>query len=115
MSFSILEWLDTNPLFPFCVFFIKSLQQTIAGNLSLCLPENKLGDYYLDNMYFLEVKAYLSAPSVWWCADWIGVNNKKRTAISQLRKLLETNESCVNIVTMQNEEYEEGFKLLITD
>ena len=21
-------------------------------------------------MYFLEVKAYLSAPSVWWCADW---------------------------------------------
>lgn len=22
MRFSILEWLDTNPLFPFCVFFI---------------------------------------------------------------------------------------------
>lgn len=48
----------------------KSFQRTIAGNPTLCLPENKLGDYYLDNMYFLSVKAYLSAPSVWWCADW---------------------------------------------
>ncbi|MBD9091087.1 MAG: hypothetical protein EGQ20_00930 [Bacteroides oleiciplenus] len=220
----------------------KNLQQAIAGNPSLCLPENKLGDYYLDNMYFLEVKAYLSAPSVWWCADWrridivlcigglvlgicilaflliynrnkipddkvdtlpsdvlvqpdevlssdkivsedevvcclgngryqlreilfdefemtitfreqvkqcpkqsykllsafihaedhflsnnriieicgwnltdIGVNNKKRTAISQLRKWLESSESCVNIVAMRNEEYGEGFELLITD
>ncbi len=48
----------------------ENLKQTLAGNQTFCLPENKLGDYYLDNMYFLEVKAYLSAPSVWWCADW---------------------------------------------
>ena len=47
----------------------KNLQRTIAGDSILCSPKNKLGDYYLDNMYFLEVKAYLSAPSVWWCAD----------------------------------------------
>lgn len=48
----------------------ENLKRTLAGNPTLCLPENKLGDYYLDNMYFLEVKAYLSVPSVWWCADW---------------------------------------------
>ena len=48
----------------------ENLKRTLAGNPTLCLPENKLGDYYLDNMYFLSVKAYLSAPSVWWCADW---------------------------------------------
>lgn len=234
--YSVLEFISQMPNYE------KNLPQTIAGNPNLCLPENKLGDYYLDNMYFLEVKAYLSAPSVWWCADWrrmdivlciggillgifilaflliynrnripddkvgtlpsdvlvqpdealssdkivsedevvcclgngryrlreilfdefemtitlgeqvkqcpiqpykllsafihaedhflsnnkiieicdwnltdIGVNNKKRTAISQLRRLLETNESCVNIVAMQNEKYGEGFKLLITD
>lgn len=220
----------------------KSFRRTIVGNATFCLPENKLGDYYLDNMYFLEVNAYLSAPSVWWCADWkrmdiigcigglilgiciliflliynrsevigdkvetlpsdflvhpnevlssdktsledtvvcslgnsiyrlreiifnefemtitfreevkqcskqpykllsafihaedhflsnnriieicgwnltdIGVSSKKRTAIAQLRKLLESNESCVKIVAVQNEEYGEGFKLLITD
>ena len=48
----------------------ENLKRTLAGNPTLCLPENKLRDYYLDNMYFLEVKAYLSVPSVWWCADW---------------------------------------------
>ena len=48
----------------------KSFRRTIVGNATFCLPENKLGDYYLDNMYFLEVKAYLSVPSVWWCVDW---------------------------------------------
>ena len=220
----------------------KSSRRTIVGNATFCLPENKLGDYYLDHMYFLEVKAYLSVPSVWWCVDWkrmdiigcigglimgicimvflliynrsevmgdkveilpsdflvhpnevlssdktvledtvvcslgnsiyrlreiifnefemtitfreqvkqcpkqpykllsafihaedhflsnsriieicgwnltdIGVSSKKRTAIAQLRKLLESNESCVKIVAVQNEEYGEGFKLLITD
>lgn len=48
----------------------KSSRRTIVGNATFCLPENKLGDYYLDHMYFLEVKAYLSVPSVWWCVDW---------------------------------------------
>ncbi len=31
----------------------ENLKRTLAGNPTLCLPENKLGDYYLDILYFL--------------------------------------------------------------
>lgn len=36
--------------------------------------KNKLGNYYLDNMYYLELSAYLLMPPVWQSADWSQIN-----------------------------------------
>ena len=42
----------------------------MAGNSMLMANEHKLGTYYLDDMYFLELTAYLAVPSPWLCTDW---------------------------------------------
>ncbi|WP_259300947.1 hypothetical protein [Bacteroides oleiciplenus] len=42
----------------------------MAGDSTLTTDKFKLGTYYLDDMYFLELTAYLSVPSPWFCADW---------------------------------------------
>ncbi|MFR5760062.1 MAG: hypothetical protein ACLUE2_22380 [Bacteroides cellulosilyticus] len=42
----------------------------MAGDSTLMADKFKLGTYYLDDMYFLELTAYLSLPSPWLCADW---------------------------------------------
>lgn len=42
----------------------------MAGDSTLMTDKFKLGTYYLDDMYFLELTAYLSLPSPWLCADW---------------------------------------------
>lgn len=42
----------------------------MAGDSALMTDKYKLGTYYLDDMYFLELTAYLSVPSPWVCADW---------------------------------------------
>lgn len=45
-------------------------ERSIAGDPTLMVDECKLGTYYLDDMYFLGLTAYLSVPSPWVCADW---------------------------------------------
>lgn len=42
----------------------------IAGDSTFIADEYKLGAYYLDDMYFLELMAYIAVPSPWFCADW---------------------------------------------
>lgn len=42
----------------------------MAGDSTLMTDKFKLGTYYLDDMYFLELTAYLSVPSPWFCVDW---------------------------------------------
>ena len=42
----------------------------MAGDSTLMTDKFKLGTYYLDDMYFLELTAYLSLPSPWLCANW---------------------------------------------
>ena len=42
----------------------------MVGDSTLMTDKFKLGTYYLDDMYFLELTAYLSLPSPWLCADW---------------------------------------------
>ena len=41
-----------------------------TGDSTLMTDKFKLGTYYLDDMYFLELTAYLSVPSPWFYADW---------------------------------------------
>lgn len=41
-----------------------------TGDSTLMTDKFKLGTYYLDDMYFLELTAYLSLPSPWLCANW---------------------------------------------
>lgn len=41
-----------------------------TGDSRLMTDKFKLGTYYLDDMYFLELTAYLSLPSPWLCANW---------------------------------------------
>ena len=50
----------------------KKGEKFIAGDSTLMTDKYKLGDYYLDDMYFLSLVAYLSVPSLWLCADWGG-------------------------------------------
>ena len=45
-------------------------KKVMAGDSTLMTDKFKLGTYYLDDMYFLELTAYLSLPSPWLCADW---------------------------------------------
>lgn len=45
-----------------------------SRDATFCSFKNKLGNYYLDDMYFLELSAYLLLPSVWQCVDWSQVN-----------------------------------------
>lgn len=45
-------------------------EKLMAGDSTLMTDKFKLGTYYLDDMYFLELTAYLSLPSLWLCADW---------------------------------------------
>lgn len=45
-------------------------QKIMAGDSTLMTDKFKLGTYYLDDMYFLELTAYLSLPSPWLCANW---------------------------------------------
>ena len=42
----------------------------MVGDSTLMADKFKLGTYYLDDMYFLELTVYLSLPSPWLCADW---------------------------------------------
>ncbi len=48
----------------------KKEQKFIAGDSTLMINKHKLGTYYLDNMYFLQLKSYLSLPSLWQCVNW---------------------------------------------
>lgn len=48
----------------------KKGEKFIAGDSVLMVDKYKLGDYYLDEMYFLPLTAYLLVPSPWLCADW---------------------------------------------
>lgn len=45
-------------------------ERFMAGDSTLMTDKYKLETYYLDDMYFLELTAYLSVPSPWICADW---------------------------------------------
>ena len=49
-----------------------------------------------------------------WNLDDIGLEGKRKTAMSKLRGLLESDNSRVNIVRMRNEKDEVGFVLLVT-
>ena len=49
-----------------------------------------------------------------WNLDDIGLEGKRKTAISKLRSLLESDNSHVNIVRMRNEKDEVSFVLLLT-
>ncbi len=42
----------------------------IGGDSTLCVPANLLGTYYLDDLYVIEVKAYLQPPAAWKSAEW---------------------------------------------
>lgn len=42
----------------------------VGGDAALCVPRNLLKTYYWDDMYLIEVKAYLRAPSFVACVDW---------------------------------------------
>jgi len=42
----------------------------VGGNSAFCVPRNLLKTYYWDDMYLIEVKAYLKAPSFVVCVDW---------------------------------------------
>lgn len=48
----------------------KGNQSAYTGDSTLYSSRHKLGDYYLDDMYYLEVAAYLSMPPVWRCVSW---------------------------------------------
>lgn len=48
----------------------KKQKRIIAGDSTLITDTNRLGEYYLDNMYFFRLVSYLSVPSVWICAEW---------------------------------------------
>ncbi len=48
----------------------KGHQSAFTGDSTFYFSKYKLGDYYLDDMYYLEVSTYLSTPSVWRCAGW---------------------------------------------
>lgn len=48
----------------------EECSRAFTGNLTFDSPIHKLGNYYLDDMYYIEVFAYLSAPSVWRCLGW---------------------------------------------
>lgn len=48
----------------------KKGERFLVGDSTLMLEKYKLGTYYLDNMYFLELTAYLAIPSPWLCANW---------------------------------------------
>lgn len=41
-----------------------------AGDSTLMTAAHELGVYYIDDMYFLELSAYLSIPSFWYLVDW---------------------------------------------
>lgn len=45
-------------------------QSAFISDAAFLSVANKLGDFYLDDMYYLKVAAYLYGPSVWRCADW---------------------------------------------
>lgn len=49
---------------------VNKPKRIIAGDSTLITNINRLGEYYLDNMYFFRLVSYLSIPSVWICADW---------------------------------------------
>lgn len=48
----------------------EGCSRAFTGNLTFDSPIHKLGNYYLDDMYYIEVSAYLSTPSVWRCLGW---------------------------------------------
>lgn len=63
-------------------------------------------DHFLSNDRITEICC--------WNLDDIGLESKRKTALSQLRGLLESDNSRVNIVRMRNEKDEVGFVLLVT-
>ncbi|WP_291530368.1 helix-turn-helix domain-containing protein [Bacteroides sp. UBA939] len=48
----------------------KKKERIVVGDSTLLTDMNKLGEYYLDDMYFFRLVTYIAFPSVWQCADW---------------------------------------------
>lgn len=45
-------------------------ERLVTGDKILITDANRLGEYYLDDMYFFRLVSYLAVPSLWLCADW---------------------------------------------
>ena len=54
----------------------KKGKEYIAGDSVLLTDKYKLDTYYLDEMYFYELTAYLRLPSPWQCASWLTKESK---------------------------------------
>lgn len=46
-----------------------TVQEYLTGNKTICVSQNKLGTYYLDEMYTMTLTIYM-LPTFWSCVDW---------------------------------------------
>lgn len=96
------------------LFDEKEMAITYKGQVKQCSKQ----PYKLLSAFIHAKDHFLSDGRIAEICDWnlddIGLEGKRKTAISKLRRLLESDNSRVNIVRMRNEKDEVGFVLLVT-
>ena len=96
------------------LFNEKEMTITYKGQMKQCSKQ----PYKLLSAFIHAKDHFLSDGRIAEICDWnlddIGLEGKRKTAISKLRRLLESDNSRVNIVRMRNEKDEVGFVLLLT-
>ena len=96
------------------LFDEKEMAITYKGQVKQCSKQ----PYKLLSAFIHAKDHFLSDGRIAEICDWnlddIGLEGKRKTAMSKLRGLLESDNSRVNIVRMRNEKDEVGFVLLVT-